>query len=229
MDWIWTWLSAWWIFFGFYTPCKEVNGGNGRLFGLKLQCASFVHCVFSSGVFLVGTRHEKLDCNTDVSRRQNWTVKKVWWKKRFFFLSVSVFCSRKLRGWCTWEYYRSTLTFGERSLSACSSVPVSSRWHLSVREGLYALHLVSWSFPSVLLYSRFSSSPGLSLFTTESPPAADCDAWIACQWCGQLVVALSPVSHKWLHQGWTQTSFYLQIIHFTSHYTTSHVVGFFFF
>ena len=58
-------------FFGFYTPCKEVNGGNGRLFGLKLQCASFVHCVFSSGVFLVGTRHEKLDCNTDVSRRQN--------------------------------------------------------------------------------------------------------------------------------------------------------------
>ena len=26
-----------------------------------------------------------------------------------------------------------------------------------------------------------------------------------------------------LHQGWTQTSFYFQVIHFTSHHTTSHV------
>ena len=38
-----------------------------------------------------------------------------------------------------------------------------------------------------------------------------------------LVGALSPVNHKGLHQGWTQTSLYLQVIHFTSHYTTSHV------
>ena len=28
---------------------------------------------------------------------------------------------------------------------------------------------------------------------------------------------------KGLHQGWTQTSHYLQFIHFTSHHTTSHV------
>ena len=35
-----------------------------------------------------------------------------------------------------------------------------------------------------------------------------------------LVCALSPVNHKGLHQGWTQTSFYLQLSHFTSHYTT---------
>ena len=33
-----------------------------------------------------------------------------------------------------------------------------------------------------------------------------------------LVGALSPVNHKGLHQGWTQTSLYLQIIHFTSHH-----------
>ena len=32
-----------------------------------------------------------------------------------------------------------------------------------------------------------------------------------------LVGALSPVSHKGLHQGWTQTSIYLQVIYFTSH------------
>ena len=37
-----------------------------------------------------------------------------------------------------------------------------------------------------------------------------------------LVCALSPVSHKRLHQVWTQTSLYLQVIHFTSHFTTSH-------
>ena len=37
------------------------------------------------------------------------------------------------------------------------------------------------------------------------------------------VGALSPVNHKGLHQGWTQTSLYLQVIHFTSHHTTSHV------
>ena len=36
-----------------------------------------------------------------------------------------------------------------------------------------------------------------------------------------LAGALSPVSHKELHQGCTQTSPYLQVIHFTSHHTTS--------
>ena len=39
-----------------------------------------------------------------------------------------------------------------------------------------------------------------------------------------LVGAFSPVNHKELHQGWTQTSLYLRVIHFTSHHTTSHVV-----
>ena len=38
-----------------------------------------------------------------------------------------------------------------------------------------------------------------------------------------LVGALSPVSHKGLHQGWTQASLCLQVIHFTSHHTTNHV------
>ena len=31
--------------------------------------------------------------------------------------------------------------------------------------------------------------------------------------------ALSPVNHKGLHQGWTQTSLHLQVIYFTSHHT----------
>ena len=35
--------------------------------------------------------------------------------------------------------------------------------------------------------------------------------------------ALNPVNHKRLHQSWTQASLYLQVIHFTGHYTTSHV------
>ena len=37
-----------------------------------------------------------------------------------------------------------------------------------------------------------------------------------------LVAALSSVSHEGLHKGRTQTSFYLKVSHFTSHYTTSH-------
>ena len=37
-----------------------------------------------------------------------------------------------------------------------------------------------------------------------------------------LVAALSSVSHEGLHQSWKQTSFYLKVSHFTSHYTTSH-------
>ena len=41
--------------------------------------------------------------------------------------------------------------------------------------------------------------------------------------CEQLVGALSPVNHKGLHQGWTQISLFLQVIHFTSHHTTSRV------
>ena len=36
-----------------------------------------------------------------------------------------------------------------------------------------------------------------------------------------LVGALSPVNHKGVHQDRTQTSIYLQVIHSTSHYTTS--------
>ena len=36
----------------------------------------------------------------------------------------------------------------------------------------------------------------------------------------ELVGDLSPVSHKGLHQGWTQTSLYHQVIHFTSHHNT---------
>ena len=35
-----------------------------------------------------------------------------------------------------------------------------------------------------------------------------------------LVGALSPVNHKGLHLGWTQTSLYLQVSRFTSHHTT---------
>ena len=42
------------------------------------------------------------------------------------------------------------------------------------------------------------------------------------------LAALSPVSHKVLHHGWTQTSSYLQVIHFTSHYTTSYSFVLFF-
>ena len=38
-------------------------------------------------------------------------------------------------------------------------------------------------------------------------------------WC----FSYSPVNHKGLHLGWTQTSIYLQNIHFTSNHTTSHV------
>ena len=44
-----------------------------------------------------------------------------------------------------------------------------------------------------------------------------------------LVGALSRVNHKGLHQGWTQTSLYLLVIHFTSHHTTSHVFFFIYF
>ena len=40
-----------------------------------------------------------------------------------------------------------------------------------------------------------------------------------CRSVSQLVGALSPVNHKGLHQGWTQTSLYLKVIHFTSHHT----------
>ena len=43
------------------------------------------------------------------------------------------------------------------------------------------------------------------------------------QLVSQLAGALSPDKHKGLHQGWTQTSLYLKVIHFTSHHTTSRV------
>ena len=45
----------------------------------------------------------------------------------------------------------------------------------------------------------------------------------------KLVGALSPVNHKGLHQGWTQTSLYLQVIDFTSHHATSHFLWLFIF
>ena len=45
----------------------------------------------------------------------------------------------------------------------------------------------------------------------------------------KLVGALSPVNYKGLHRGWTQASLHVQVISFTSHYTTSHVFCLFFF
>ena len=45
--------------------------------------------------------------------------------------------------------------------------------------------------------------------------------WVS-EWVSWLVsCALSPVNHKGLYQGWTQTSVYPLVIHSTSHYTTS--------
>ena len=48
------------------------------------------------------------------------------------------------------------------------------------------------------------------------------DPWKSAQW-GELVSALSPVSHKGLLEGCTQTSLCLQGTYFTSHHTSSHV------
>ena len=51
------------------------------------------------------------------------------------------------------------------------------------------------------------------------------ELWIYC-FCKVLTVvklvgAFSPVNHKGLHQGWTQTSLYFQVSHSTSHHTTN--------
>ena len=50
---------------------------------------------------------------------------------------------------------------------------------------------------------------------------------LSCLWASELVGALSPENHRGLHQGWTQTSLYLQVIHFTSHHTTSSFLSLF--
>ena len=54
-------------------------------------------------------------------------------------------------------------------------------------------------------------------------PVANTGFCVGPAGCYLLVCALSSVNHKGLHQGWPQTSLYLQVIHFTSHHTTSHV------
>ena len=55
----------------------------------------------------------------------------------------------------------------------------------------------------------------------------DSVVYVTIMVCGshftQLVGALSQVNHKGLHQDGTQTSLCLQVIHFTSHHTKSHV------
>ena len=63
-------------------------------------------------------------------------------------------------------------------------------------------------------------SLSLSLRQTNTPPPQHThtgieSSQILCQHTCQLV--LWAVYHKGLHQGWTQTSLYLQVIHFTSH------------
>ena len=65
----------------------------------------------------------------------------------------------------------------------------------------------------------FPSGPFTWIFSKTSPEFFFCVLAVA----SQLVGALSPVNHKGLHQGWTQISIYLQVIHFESHHTTSHV------
>ena len=75
-------------------------------------------------------------------------------------------------------------------------------------------------FGSLLIFHRHS---------TREPASLVCDSKQGNQFYpvaphSQLVGALSPVNHKGLHHGCTQTSLYLQVSHFTSHHTTSHVV-----
>ena len=58
----------------------------------------------------------------------------------------------------------------------------------------------------------------ISLLRGESPPAV-----VVNEDLSQSVGALSPADHKGLHQGWTQTSLFLQVIHFKRQHDTSRV------
>ena len=68
---------------------------------------------------------------------------------------------------------------------------------------------------TLLCLQQIGSSHG-KLFTTFSRAVFQCMV-------SQIVslASLSPVNHKGLHKGWTQPSFYLQVIHFTSYDTIS--------
>ena len=97
-----------------------------------------------------------------------------------------------------------------------------------------------WSF--VLLFFLYSFFPSLVIMTPLKPchsfslipllalcPPLSSLLYPHClpfpslvsEWVSSFVGALSPVNHKGLRQGWTQTSLYLQVIHFTSHDATS--------
>ena len=65
------------------------------------------------------------------------------------------------------------------------------------------------------------SRPCISFSHVNQNRCPECLCIINKQLVSELVGTLSPVSHKGLHQGWKQTSIYLQVIHFTSHHTTS--------
>ena len=85
-------------------------------------------------------------------------------------------------------------------------------WQLQIIQALSSPH----SKPLHILSSLFQKQkeeayrPHFLLF-------ASLLAWpLTFNW--ELNGALSPVSHKGLHQGWTKTSLYLQAIHFTSHH-----------
>ena len=77
------------------------------------------------------------------------------------------------------------------------------------------------SFAKFTMFSRKKFRNKLTCYT--NCPFHSKQRCSFCMLVSQLVSALSPVNHKGLHQGRTQTSFSLHVINFTSHHTTSHV------
>ena len=91
--------------------------------------------------------------------------------------------------------------------------------------------LLQWQRPRKAQWLLFAQATGhsdievlhrLQAVSCESKIIASLNTVISfCRRISKLVGALSPVNHKGLHQGWTQTSFCLKVVHFKSHDTTS--------
>ena len=73
------------------------------------------------------------------------------------------------------------------------------------------------------LYSKFGAREGERGGGRERPRERERETETEAETERELAGTLSPVKHRGLHQGWTQTSLYLQFIYFTSHHTTSRV------
>ena len=152
----------------------------------------------------------------------------LWWSERHAYTPLCCSSVRKQSTSTKLQlYYLIKPLFGRHSASSWVNQGQMTCTPLFLSLANSTTKSAFWTASAILWQTQVFMKP--SLWSMPQMLWMTCckEKWWHVVWGVCLLVgALRQVNNKGLHQGWTQTLLYLQVIHFTSHHTTSHVVVF---